>query len=151
MQELGQQIARTRHIPLLALPSGRRRLLDKSNQYVENLSKVYDAIQNLTGCKVIVDASKFPSYAQILQTINSIDLYILHLVRDSRAVAFSWQKENRSGNKNTFGRMGQIKSSTIWFFWNLGGEFMRQRQRQGRYLRIRYEDLIENPYQTTTY
>ena len=150
MQELGRQIARTRHIPLLAISSGRHRLLGETNEYVENLSKVYTVIQNLTGCKVIVVASKFPSYAQILQTINTIDLYILHLVRDSRAVAFSWQRKKIDpATKDTFGRMGQIKSSTIWLTWNLGGEFLGQRQKQGRYLRIRYEDFIKNSFQTT--
>lgn len=148
MQELGRQIARTRHIPMLALSSSRHRMLSKSSDYTTNLSKVYDAIQTNTNCRVIIDASKFPSYAQILRTISSVDLHILHLVRDPRAVAFSWQRRKHDpATDDTFGRMSYTKSSLIWLMWNLGGELLRQKH--GQYLQIRYEDLIGQPILTT--
>lgn len=70
--------------------SGRSRA--QMEQYSELLASLYRAIAQVAGCKRIVDSSKDPPYAFLLRGIDSIDLRVLHLVRDCRGVAYSWGK-----------------------------------------------------------
>jgi hypothetical protein len=79
-----------------------------------------------------------------------IELYVLHLVRDPRAVAYSWgvrkkPRLDRSGGSN--GLMtphGFIESSLVWDEWNFAIEKVR-REDPVRYMLLRYEDFVENP------
>jgi len=85
----------------------RHYLLGKNleNKYSKLISKVYynlyKAILDTTEMEFLIDASKQPVFAHILAQIPDIDLYIIHLVRDSRGVAYSWTKnkeENTTRN-----------------------------------------------------
>jgi hypothetical protein len=60
----------------------------------EILRSLYSAIAQVSG-GVIVDSSKTPSYLFLLQRVEGIDLRLLHLVRDSRGVAYSTLKRIR--------------------------------------------------------
>ena len=53
--------------------------------YLDVLERLYHGIADATGARVVVDSSKWPTYAHLLNSIPSIDLYVLHLVRDPRA------------------------------------------------------------------
>ena len=61
-------------------------------EYTGTLERLYRAIAEVSGASVIVDSSNLPSHAFLLRTMPAIDLRLIHLVRDSRAVAWSWQK-----------------------------------------------------------
>src|ERR1019366_1995765 len=52
--------------------------------------RLYRAIRQVAGKSVVVDSSREASQALVLARIPDIDLKVLHLVRDSRAVAFSY-------------------------------------------------------------
>jgi len=65
----------------------------KLEEYVNLLGRLYKAIRNVSNAKIIIDSSKAPSYAFILGKARDIDLRMVHLVRDSRGVAFSWKKQ----------------------------------------------------------
>ena len=56
---------------------------------------LYSSIMARTGCSVIVDSSKFASYGHLLASNPAFDVRVIHLVRDSRAVAHSWQRRKR--------------------------------------------------------
>ena len=47
----------------------------------------------MAGARVVIDASKHASTAFLLRQVPGIDLRVVHLVRDSRGVAYSWTKE----------------------------------------------------------
>ena len=53
------------------------------------LGDLYAAIASVTGCRVIVDSSKLPAYANVLAATPGIDLRVVHLVRDPRGAAYS--------------------------------------------------------------
>ena len=84
---------RTRHVPLMLTPWGRRRLQSRLGGYLGTLGRLYGAVRDVTGSSVIVDSSKFPSYGYALGMVPGVELYVLHLVRDPRAVAYSWLKK----------------------------------------------------------
>lgn len=138
---------RTRHLPLAMLPQGRKLLDSRLAGYAENLGGLYRAVGCTTGARVVVDSSKTPLYGRVLGTIPSIDLYVVHLVRDPRAAAYSWLRKKLQPDRGEFGYMDQhapAKSSVLWTLWNAAAGVFWGRT-PGRYLRLRYEDFVADP------
>ena len=152
MARLERGGVRTRHLPLALLPRGRKVLASRLAGYAANLGEVYRAIQRTTGARVIVDSSKNPLYGRVLGTIPSIDLYVVHLVRDPRAAAYSWSRKKLQPDRGELGYMDQhapAKSSLLWTLWNAAsGAFWRRVP--GRYLALRYEDFVADPSEALT-
>jgi hypothetical protein len=115
--------------------------------YLAQLERIYHAVQSTTGCKVIVDSSKSPVYVHGLGMLPSIDLYMVHLVRDPRAVAYSWLRQQRRPkiddplSNRVF---GPVKSSLFWSATNLLTEIAKAQFRDN-FLLLRYEDFIRKP------
>jgi hypothetical protein len=148
---VARQLNEMIHAPYMMIPWREVLIRRRVVEYLQDLESVYREIQAVTGCRVIVDPSKFPLYGKALDLIRSIDLYVLHLVRDPRAVAFSWRrkKTGKAGLASlatpAFRRQNSpAKSSIKWLVSNAAAEFFWKRLR-GRYLMIRYEDLIKDP------
>jgi len=111
------------------------------------LDKLYSAIAAESGCDVIVDSSKTPPYAINLEGRDGFDMFFIHLVRDPRAVAFSWKRKRDTGESadvSWFPRYSVIKSAAYWLGINFLGLLFRLRSPE-RYLRVRYEDFCEDP------
>jgi hypothetical protein len=110
------------------------------------LKTLYRSIQKATGCKVIVDSSKYPSYGYSLRRMPDIDAKIVHLVRDPRAVAFSWMR-SRSHTINAGGVNYQYynpwMSGFLWLMANSSTEFLCDRAPRA-YLRVKYNTLTEH-------
>jgi hypothetical protein len=133
---------RTSHLPLILLPGGESWLMSRLGEYPASLERLYRAIQTTIGCRVIVDSSKFPSYAWVLETIPGIDLYIVHLIRDPRGVAYSWRSKAA-----LLGYHSPVDSSLHWSIWNLALEALGRHSSQ-QYLIVRYEDFVDKPQET---
>jgi hypothetical protein len=142
-----RESVRTRHTPISLVPGGRSLLSDRLGKYPNDLEKLYRAIRSITASKVIVDSSKFPSHGYVLGMISAIDLYIVHLVRDPRAVAFSWLRKKLQPATEEHTYLSQISpavSSLRWSIWNVIAEALWKRSPE-RYLLLRYEDFVEKP------
>lgn len=138
------------HLPTMVLPAARRRLLRRLDPLPEQLGRLYRAIQVTTGAQIIVDASKEPHYSWILRSQADIDVHFLHLVRDPRAIAFSWTRvKPEQGFDGTvlLERRNAATSAMYHDVSNAVGEILWERV-PGRYLRLRYEDLIADPVGT---
>jgi hypothetical protein len=138
---------RTRHLPLALTAWGRLRLDSRLGEYANNLEKFYQAIHRTTGARVIVDSSKSPMYGRVLGTIPSIDLRVVHLVRDPRAAAYSWLRKKIQPDRGEAGYMDRhtpVKSSLMWTVWNAAAGAI-WRGEPNRYLALRYEDLVADP------
>jgi hypothetical protein len=101
---------------------------------------LYNFISSRTGAKVIIDSSKNVGYADTLSEVANIDLYIVHLVRDSRATVFSWAKKKKE--------LWQAKPWRVALEWssrNIASELLKKRCPE-KYINIRYEDFIEKPH-----
>lgn len=146
MARLCEQETRTRRLIGLAISRGKPRNSIALQEYLENLKRLYTAIQSSTGCRVIVDSSKYPSYGYLLGMIPEIDLSVLHLVRDSRAVSFSWRKKKLQKNQSGSDYMIQINpfmSSVIWDIWNQSAEIFWKNTE--KYIFMTYEEFIAAP------
>ncbi|MEP7368608.1 MAG: sulfotransferase [Dermatophilaceae bacterium] len=114
---------------------------------IENL---YRALAAETGQHIIVDSSKLPPYGLLLSALPGVELYILHIVRDPRATAFSWRRPKRQvdfGDDQLMPLQQPWKSSLLWLVWNALTVMLWQRA-EGRYLRVRYEDFVCDPRAT---
>jgi hypothetical protein len=148
MIDLRDGATRSRHLPLMLIPWRQSSLISHLGEYLANLEKLYRAIQSTSGSRVIVDSSKFPSYGYMLRLLPAIDLYVVHLIRDPRGVAYSWLRR-RKLELNTeapiyMKSFGPGESSLIWNTWNMAIEAIWRSSRH-RYLRLHYEDFVQRP------
>lgn len=94
---------------------------------------VFQSILDVSGKSVICDSSKIYSRLQGLLNANGFDVEIIHLIRDSRAVAYSYKKK---GEKF-------YPTLIAWLKVNLY-EWFKLRKRKN-YRLLRYEDFVDNP------
>lgn len=116
--------------------------------YRRALETIYTAIQSVTGCRLIVDASKLPAYAHVLLGCPSIDARILWLIRDPRATAFSWRRRKTTvvrGRAFTTAQYSLTASAKEWLVTNWAAERVARAVPEQRLLRLRYEDLMREP------
>jgi len=147
----GRRVTRLRNLLQILYPALRSSRFRRDFAcYQESLRILYDAIADRNDGNVIVDSSKDPMHGLILATLPNVDLRVLHLVRDSRGVAFSWmRKKIRPEIQKSEAFMpvfSRTRSSLVWNLKNSLSEILKKRA--GSYLRIRYEDLVSFPSET---
>jgi hypothetical protein len=145
MLRLEAHSARTRHLPLHLA-----RVEPGNGRYRDELGALYRALQAETGSRVIIDSSKSPSYGRVLAGIPGLDVRVVQLVRDPRAVAYSWvrKKLQRDDPRRTRSMRshGPAASSA---YWNVLNESTRLLWRDDqRRLLVRYEDFVARPQAT---
>lgn len=148
VERLKSLVDRQRYQPLTASPLTSRAMSAKIDNYTKYYSAVYKAVHETTGARIIVDSGKHPSLALALTHRNDIDLRVVHLVRDSRGVSYSWGKavhrpEATSEEDSMMQQYSPLVSSILWISTNLAAEALRFRG-VPRY-RMRYEELVSEP------
>ncbi len=143
---LRSRVDRNRVIPALAvrrLRSPLRRMLD---EYTSYYARLYAAIAQVSGCELIVDSSKHPSLAHCLRWQPDIDFRVLHLIRDSRAVAYSWSRQVRRPDADSESYMTRYSPAMAAGQWNAQNAAFHLLPRLGcPTMRLRYEDFIASP------
>ncbi|MCZ3387310.1 MAG: sulfotransferase domain-containing protein, partial [Actinomycetia bacterium] len=137
-------VDRNRYVPLMTRPGLSPRYQRQQAEHLDRLARLYRAIASVSGARVLIDSSKHASYALLLSQIPGIDLRLLHVVRDSRAVAHAW---TRTVPRPEAGGVpmpvyGPAKAAVLWDLQNTLIERLRQ---QHPYIRVRYEDFVEAP------
>jgi len=109
---------------------------------------LYRSIANAASARVIVDSTKWPANPGPLGLVPGIQAYAVHLIRDPRAVAFSWQrKKYYPAYDEPMPTFGPASSSASWVARNMVAGIARRRLRD-RALKLRYEDFVEQPRAT---
>ena len=106
------------------------------------------AYSRVTGSRVIVDTSKRPFDAAVMASLPHIEHYVLHVVRDPRAVAHSWRRSKTfsvAGEARTMGTRRLPATVRRWWASGLGAELLRREVPSSRWLRMRYEDFCVSP------
>lgn len=147
--ELTQRVDRTRFVPQswLARPGSHRS--NDMLEYTGYFARVYSAAAHASGTSMIVDSSKHASTAYVLRADPQIALRVLHLVRDSRGVAYSWTKRmsrpeaDESGEHALMHRYPPWQSALLWDGQNIA---LAALARLGTpVLRVYYEHLLADP------
>lgn len=139
--ELQQTVARTRH----AL--GRVEQRSFGAWALHGLTTdLVRAVASEAGVQLVVDSSKTPADAALYLGDPSIELHLVHIVRDPRAVAHSWQRSKMMTDLDEpvpIPPQAPARSSTMWLAWNLLAE--RLAPHATTYQRVHYEDLATDP------
>lgn len=114
-------------------------------EYADLTRALFRAVREVSGSTVVVDNSKLPAEAFLRAQTNGLTPRIVHLVRDSRGVAYSRSKQvPRQDIENR--QMRQIppgRTAARWMLYNFLLEAI-SRSRPPRSL-LRYEDLAATP------
>jgi hypothetical protein len=150
MVALQERIARVRNTGRLLRGLGGRGGpgAEDARRYQEAMTRLYDAIAAVTGAQLIVDSSKLPSGAASLVGAD-LRSYLVHMMRDPRAVAYSWQRRTRQldqPHRPYMDRHTARESAVNWLAWNLLLE--RVALRYAYQLQLRYEDFVIQPRAT---
>jgi Sulfotransferase family len=143
---LKASVDRTRFVPRLALPMGRRGPSRDLEAYLAFYEKLYAAAAEVSGADVVVDSSKHASLAFCLRRSSRVDLRVVHIVRDSPGVAYSWSKQVRRPESLTSESwMPRYSIGRVVVDWTLGNAMFLALAVTDRVRRIRYEDLVHDP------
>jgi hypothetical protein len=136
-----------RNVLLLAAPRPPSPLRRWLQEYHGFYLRLYRAVAEVSGCAVIADASKHASLALCLRHCGDLDLRVLHMVRDSRGVAYSWTKQvprPEAARADSFmDRFSPAHSAMLWNAYNAGFEILARLRVPT--LPVRYEDLVRSP------
>lgn len=147
LDRLRRHVDRSRFIPLLTVPALARPAFQQMlAEYVAYYVRTYAAIAEVSGCQVVVDSSKNASLAFCLHSASQLDLRVVHVVRDSRAVAYSWTKHVRQPAAASGRYMMRYSPAASAVLWNTQNAAMRLLAHiDVPTLRVRYEDLAASP------
>jgi len=138
---------KARRLGTRSLMWGTRRLAKSKDDveltyYKEMTARVYEEVAELTGHYSIVDASKTPN---LIYLMSYLCPRVLHIVRDPRAVAYSWWFRPKSTTNQTnagiMARHNPARSTIGWLGRNTAIE--RAKKRSGaEILTLTYEDFV---------
>lgn len=140
--KLQQSVSRIRSFPFyvfkfLKTPGFKKELSD----YSSILRDFYLSIQEISGNKTFIDSSKTPIHGFILKQIQDFDVRVIHLVRDSRAVAYSLTRSHLPTLSPFF--------SSIWWVCYNGMSQVLSRFVPYNVL-VSYETLVLSPKKTVS-
>lgn len=117
--------------------------------YARMTSALYEAIQGVSGTRVILDSSKKPVRAYALLASRSLDVRVLHLVRDGRGVVWSRLKsldrDVDAGIPKDWPATRPWRTTVHWTQVNLESEWVARRAGEANASRVEYESFVERP------
>lgn len=146
--DLRRRVTRNRRVPQLLgrpLPATAADIED----YLTLLAPLYAAITAASGADVIIDNSKQPEVALLARRTPAVDLSVLHLVRRSHGVAYSWTKHVARADKagREMLRRPPTRTAAAWLVDNALFEVMGRTGTPR--LQMRYEDFVQDPRGST--
>jgi hypothetical protein len=140
-------VDRNRFVPLMVLPALSPAYRARLAQYLDLLERLYGAVREVGGRPLVVDASKHASAAFLVRRMRGVDLRLVHLVRDSRGVAFSWTKRMRRAEVVAGDALmatdTPLRMSARYLGYNVLFHLLRALGVRG--LLLRYESLVRDP------
>ena len=136
----------SRLAPIKFLPFGEQYFRSLALSLTE-AEKLFLSIQEVANCKVIVDTTKSPLWGYLLSLMDNLDVYVIHLIRDPRGIAYSRQKKIIQPDKEKtiyLERFNSFDSSFKWDMRNLVSEYLWKKNKN-KYFMVRYEDFAREP------
>jgi hypothetical protein len=143
---LKSAVTRYRHWPWHLVPHLRPAFHNELLEYSSYLAHLYSAVKKVSGCTVVVENSHDVIPALLLQRMPGVRGHILHLVRDSRGVAYSLSKRvlrAEAKNPTYMDRYSSAQASLVWLLGNLPYHTIRRSTLPK--LRVNYESLVASP------
>lgn len=117
--------------------------------YAEMTAALYRSISDVSGKPVILDSSKKPIRTYALLATGTIDVRVLHLVRDGRGVVWSRSKslprDVEAGVPSERPSTPPWRTTLHWTQANIESEWVTRRAGSANASRITYESLVDMP------
>ena len=107
-------------------------------QYIALHQLILDSIQSDTKKSIVLDSSKYLGRVLALNKLDNIELKIIYVVRDVRGVINSFSKKVQTSKS-------PLSTIVYYMLVNLVAEFISRFILRKKVIKIRYEDLINNP------
>lgn len=149
VEQLRTSLDRTRRIPAMLRKSDSA-FATQLREYTTYYATLYDAIRAVSGASVVIDSSKHPSLAFALAARRDLDLRVVQMIRDPRAVAYSWTKatarpeaQGADGTNAVFTTYSPARAARLWLGHNASLTLL---PRLGvPLLTVRHEDVLDDP------
>lgn len=140
---LRDRIARTRQAHKWARSGGAS---DDMIELAVWLGHAYAAIRDAAGASLVVDSTMSPVYGRALLDVDGLQVRVVHLVRDPRAVVNAWRRSSYQDRDDgvEMRRYGTASSASKWIIENRLSEALLE----GRtpFLRVGYEEFAADPH-----
>lgn len=142
---LKDAVDRQRRMPQTVRRSAPASMRAALREYAGYYGRLYDAAARVAGAEIVVDSSKVAPTALAVSHDPTIDLRVLHIVRDSRGVAYSWSKKvsrPETHGEEDMPQLSATASTGLWISHNLS--ILGLSYRGVPAARLRYEDLVDD-------
>ncbi len=147
--QLQREVTRIRNIPYFIFPSLRPKSFQlKLHKYTVMLATLYRTIANVSNASILIDSSKFAPHGFVLKQIPYLDLFVIHIMRDSRGVVYSLQRKKVRPEiywRTEYMPRAEtwLKGTRVWLIDNFLAHILRITTKNSRLLR--YEKFVQNP------
>ncbi len=133
-------------IPLVNLKKQKEYLFKyhkEISEFGSFLKEIYNKVIKFSSAKIIIDSSKVPYWLIVLKNFIP-NLMVIHLVRDLRAVTYSWTKRKFDYSINNYMKTHHpFTTARNWLKYNIALEKIKSELQY--YYFLRYEDFVNNP------
>jgi Sulfotransferase family len=147
LRTLQRQVDRHRYLAAMVWPRLAGAWRHRMERYALVLERVYRAIATVSGASVVIDSSKNAPHAYLLRRVPGVELRLVHLVRRSHGVAYSWTKRVRRPEvvdaEAYMHRQPAALTALYWIKDNLLLDLLRPLRVPTH--RLRYESLVDDP------
>lgn len=133
----GPVLETARDVGLRLVPRAQREM----QRVLSRIEALIESVLKIKGSNTFLDSSKRPERAVFMRRIPSLDMRVIHLVRDGRAV--SWSNIKNLG-------VSPEEAARSWVADNICAERARRYFPADRWMTLRYEDLCADPDGTLT-
>lgn len=118
--------------------------------YKESQEIIWKYIGKKSRGKIIIDSSKRPTRALLMSNSSFVNIFVIHLVRNPLATAFSWSRikvrnEATIKGKSVMRRFGFIRAILMWINGNFCASTLKSILGREKYLFLNYEDFVKDP------
>ncbi|MDJ0858248.1 MAG: sulfotransferase [Dinoroseobacter sp.] len=121
----------------------------KLENFLAQSQAMFSIMRDETGIPIILDSSKAPGRALALAHDPSIDLRVIHLVRDARAVAHAMGRaiplDVARGIQKEIVPRWAMRTALRWRMYNSVAERLHAQLPAEHFVRVRYEDIARDP------
>jgi hypothetical protein len=149
MAELAERLDHTRRLGRVLTRRLSGTASDEWAELAAGTGALYRAAYRHSGASFLVDLSKIPTHLLLLEGLPDVELRILHLIRDGRAVTYSWERKRRRARAGGSEGDGMYRHPSvaadlgIWLVQNFAVDAIARRVTHGT--RLQYERLTAAP------
>lgn len=130
-------------LPFILHPGLSARYANNLRQYGDLHARLYDGIIRTSGAKVIVDSMKVPAHVYAVSRRPDLDVHVVHMVRDSRGVAYSNMKLVKRQGEGFRLQRRPSKTARRWLWINEAFQVLAKRGVPTTL--VRYETFVRSP------